>query len=139
MMRTTKIFCRTFAIATMALTVCAHADTNGGVIAGKDGLTFYTYDHDVAGSGKSACYEQCLERWPAVPAGAASGKEFGSLQRADGTHQITYHGQPVYYYRDDHKPGDALGDGKGGVWHALRSTAKPSVQSDYKTNTNYGY
>jgi predicted lipoprotein with Yx(FWY)xxD motif len=139
MMQPTKLVCSALTVATLALAGCAHADAKSGFVTGKDGLTFYTYDHDVAGSGKSACGQNCIEHWPAVSPNAASGKEFGSIQRADGTSQLTYHGQPVYYYRDDHKPGDALGDGKSGLWHALRSTTKPSAQSDYKTNTNYGY
>ena len=139
MMQTTKIFCRTLTIATMTLAVCVHADTNSGYIAGKNGLTFYTYDDDVVGSGKSACEQNCIDRWPAVPPNAASGKEFSSIQRSDGTSQLTYRGQPVYYYRYDHKPGDALGDGKSGLWHAVRGSAQPAAQSDYNAKTNYGY
>ena len=139
MMQPTKIFCRVLALASMTLTVCAHADTSDGLLAGNGGFTLYTYDDDIAGSGKSACEETCAERWPAVPSHAASGKEFGSMQRGDGTSQLTYRGHPVYYYRYDHKPGDALGDGKSGLWHALRSAAQPSAHADHDTYTDYGY
>jgi predicted lipoprotein with Yx(FWY)xxD motif len=134
-----RIICRALAIATLSLSVCAHAETSGGFLAGKNGLTFYTYDDDVAGSGKSACEQNCIERWPAVPPNAASGKEFGSIQRSDGSSQLTYRGQPVYYYRYDHKPGDALGDGKSGLWHALRNTTPPTTQTDHNMGSNYGY
>lgn len=139
MIQTIRVISHAIAIALVSLTVCTHADTNSGLLAGNGGFTLYTYDDDVAGSGKSACEETCLERWPAVPPQAASGKDFGSIQRSDGTSQLTYRGQPVYYYRYDHKPGDAFGDGKSGLWHALRSAALPSANADRDTYTSYGY
>jgi predicted lipoprotein with Yx(FWY)xxD motif len=34
--------------------------------------------------------------------------------------QWTYDGHPLYYYMEDKKAGDAMGDGKGGVWHVVK-------------------
>lgn len=137
MFPSTKRFCRAFGI-TVSL-FCASAQSNDGFVTGESGLTFYTFDDDVAGTGTSACDEYCLERWPAVPANAASGKEFSSIQREDGSRQLAYYGQPLYYYRYDHKPGDARGDGKGGLWHALRIRQRPVTQAEQKKDPRYRY
>lgn len=139
----TKTFVRcAFGLAAFVLAASSEAASQDGYLTGKNGLTFYTFDDDRADSGQSACDDQCLNRWPAVPANEATGKDFSSFQRADGTRQLTYRGQPVYYYRYDHKPGDAQGDGMGGLWHALRSptqpAAKPSTQSNRQTDSDYG-
>ena len=34
----------------------------------------------------------------------------GTFLREDGTTQVTYNGWPLYYYYEDGKPGDILGD-----------------------------
>jgi predicted lipoprotein with Yx(FWY)xxD motif len=34
--------------------------------------------------------------------------------------QWAYAGKPLYLYDDDDKPGDAEGDGEGGVWHVVK-------------------
>jgi predicted lipoprotein with Yx(FWY)xxD motif len=34
----------------------------------------------------------------------------GTFVRKDGTTQVTYNGWPLYYYYEDGKPGDILGD-----------------------------
>jgi predicted lipoprotein with Yx(FWY)xxD motif len=41
------------------------------------------------------------------------------IDRSDGTSQWAYNGMPLYLYHDDAAPGDAEGDGKGGVWHIV--------------------
>lgn len=48
------------------------------------------------------------------------GKDWGKTKRKDGAQQWTYDGHPLYYYDDDKKAGDAMGDGKGGVWHVVK-------------------
>ena len=88
------------------------------LVAGKNGMTVYTFTQDVKDSGKSACTGSCLTTWPAltVAAGAtptagsgASGK-LGTFKRADdGTTQVTYNGMPLYFFANDHAPGDANG------------------------------
>ncbi|MGX1763327.1 COG4315 family predicted lipoprotein, partial [Streptomyces lydicus] len=43
----------------------------------------------------------------------------GFVERADGACQVTVAGWPVYFFAADVKPGDLLGQGVGGVWHAV--------------------
>jgi predicted lipoprotein with Yx(FWY)xxD motif len=115
------------------------AAARGDLLTDKAGRTLYVSDDDVAGSGRSVCDDLCLRRWPAVPPDEATGPGFGVMTRADGTPQLSYHGRPVHYYRYDHKPGDARGDGIVGLWQALRRDAAAS--SDWPAHlgrhTNY--
>jgi predicted lipoprotein with Yx(FWY)xxD motif len=96
-------------------------------LVGPNGLTLYFFAKDATGA--SNCSGQCLENWPAltVPAdlqpSAADGitGAVGSFTRADdGTHQLTYNGRPLYFFAGDSLPGDAHGDGVGGVWSIAR-------------------
>lgn len=90
-----------------------------GVVTGANGMTLYTFDKDRGGA--SACYDQCARNWPPFlgQAGARMGQGWTLVERTDGTMQWARQGRPVYYYAGDSKPGDATGDGKGGVWHVL--------------------
>jgi predicted lipoprotein with Yx(FWY)xxD motif len=40
--------------------------TADGVLIGPTGMTLYTFDRDVVGSGKSACNGPCITAWPAL-------------------------------------------------------------------------
>lgn len=95
---------------------------NGVMIDGK-GMTLYTFDKDVAGSGKSVCNGQCAAVWPplAAPTGAKLGGDLSVVTRDDGSQQIAHKGRPLYLYLPDQKPGDTTGDGSGGVWHVVRA------------------
>lgn len=92
-------------------------------LVGANGLTLYTFEHDE--NGESACYEQCAEIWPPLlvdagvtpTAGDGLPGQVGTIQREDGTVQVTYHGQPLYYYFEDAAPGDANGHGLESVWY----------------------
>ena len=95
----------------------------GGVYVGANSMTLYTFDTDVASSGKSMCSGPCATNWPpfmATDADAAMGN-FSIITRDDGKKQWAVNGKPVYYWAKDSKPGDKTGDGVNKVWH----TAKP--------------
>ena len=92
----------------------------GGVLVDARGMTLYTFDKDVAGSGKSACAGQCAENWPAVKAGDAPLSEpYSTIVRDDGTKQLAYHGKPLYTFVKDKKAGDREGDKKMNMWHVV--------------------
>lgn len=94
----------------------------GYVLATLAGKTVYWYKKDVKGSGKSACAGSCLQAWPAVqgkpsPAvGVAFTGTLGSITTAPGVTQATYDGYPLYTYSGDKAPGQANGNGVGGLW-----------------------
>jgi predicted lipoprotein with Yx(FWY)xxD motif len=93
-----------------------------GVLATPAGATVYTFDKDVAGSGKSACNGPCAQAWPPVAAKAsdtASG-DWSIVTRDDGSKQWAYKGAPVYTFAQDAKAGDTTGDNFKNVWHVIK-------------------
>ena len=99
----------------------AQNPTLGTIVVDPNGLTVYTWAGDTAGAGTSACNDACATAWPAVSAdadmamgmmGMSSG--VGSIQRADGSYQVTWNGWPLYRFSRDQAPGDANGDGSNG-------------------------
>lgn len=114
-------------LGTAALIGCASTTSStsapGGVMArsgmltGPNGMTLYTFDKDVAGSGKSTCNGPCATNWPPLMAGAANASgDYSVITRDDGGRQIAYKGKPLYYWIKDTKPGDKTGDGFNKVW-----------------------
>jgi len=94
------------------------ADISGKtVLTDAKGMTLYIFDKDQA--GVSNCYDQCATNWPPLMADAAAKPEgdFTVVDRKDGTKMWAYKTLPLYYWKNDKKPGDISGDGVGGVWH----------------------
>jgi predicted lipoprotein with Yx(FWY)xxD motif len=119
----------TLALSTALLGACASmADTapaklSNGMLTGPNGMTLYTFDKDMANSGKSVCNGPCATNWPplmAVDTDKAQG-DYTVVVRDDGKKQWALKGKPLYFWIKDSKPGDATGDGFLNVWH----TAKP--------------
>ena len=87
------------------------------------GLTLYTFDNDVPGSGKSVCNPPCSNIFPPylVESGASAAGELSVIERADGAKQWAYKGKPLYLCVDDKKPGDTGGDGMNrGIWRIAK-------------------
>src|SRR5260221_870811 len=107
-------------------TVYTHEDAKlGNILVGLKGMTLYTYAKDTADT--SACVDKCATNWPPltvktadafVPGLYLPGK-FNTITRADGTLQVTYNGQPLYYYAKDQAIGDATGENVGKVWFTV--------------------
>jgi predicted lipoprotein with Yx(FWY)xxD motif len=97
----------------------------GNILTDGAGMTLYLYTKDAP--GVSNCTGQCAVSWPPllVAAGAVPQKDsavtatLGTIQRADGTTQVTVNQMPVYYWIKDTKPGDVSGQGVGGIWFVL--------------------
>lgn len=93
-----------------------------GVLTGKNGMTLYTFDRDVAGSGKSVCNGPCATNWPPLmaSAGTTPSGDYSVITRDDGARQLAYKGKPLYFWVKDTKPGDKTGDGFNNVWHVAK-------------------
>jgi len=94
----------------------------GGMLVNTAGMTLYTFDNDVPGSGKSKCNGPCAALWPPALA-APDAKPEGDLTivtRDDGAKQWAYKGKPIYLYSADKKAGDAAGDNFKDVWHVIK-------------------
>lgn len=102
------------------------SDTSlGTYLTDAQGVTLYSYTKD--GQNVSNCSDQCAANWPPyVLAGiqglsAAEGipGPIGLYVRADGSPQVTYQGKPLYYYKDDAKPGEAKGQNVNQAWFVV--------------------
>ena len=90
----------------------------GKALVDTKGMTLYILDRDTA-PGKSTCNAQCATNWPPLMA-SADAKAAGAwtvIVRDDGGKQWAYKGKPLYFWKDDKKAGDILGDGRNNVWH----------------------
>jgi predicted lipoprotein with Yx(FWY)xxD motif len=118
----TSLAAASLALIAVAALAAAPAAPSGGVLATPAGATLYTFDKDVAGSGKSTCNAQCAANWPPLAAQAsdAPSGDWSLVMRDDGSKQWAWKGWPLYTYAKDAKAGDATGDGKGNVWHVAK-------------------
>jgi predicted lipoprotein with Yx(FWY)xxD motif len=93
----------------------------GSFLTDAEGKTLYLFTPD-ATPGESTCYDDCTQAWPplapaegmTLPAGVPG--ELATIERTDGTQQVTYNDIPLYYYAKDDDPGDTYGQGLGGRW-----------------------
>lgn len=93
-----------------------------GMLVDHKGMTLYTFDNDVADSGKSVCNDGCIQAWPALVASSDS-KDMGDFKvitRDDGSKQWAHKGKPLYLWVNDKKAGDMTGDKFKGVWHIIK-------------------
>ncbi|HEY0957544.1 MAG TPA: hypothetical protein VGE36_22525 [Roseateles sp.] len=100
----------------------APATASNGALVGANGMALYTFDKDMAGSGKSVCNGPCAANWPplAAAADASARGDWSVVTRDDGSRQWAYKGKPLYFWIKDQKPGDRSGDGFNKVWQLAR-------------------
>ena len=100
--------------------VSVFATDTGFDFANDDGIPFFTNDRD--SGGKVNCDDACtgivwLPVW--ARANATPMGEWSIVIRPDKAPQWAYKGKPIYTYAKD-VPGEAKGDGVGGLWHVLK-------------------
>lgn len=100
----------------------APARMHDGMLVDAKGMTLYTFDRDVAGSGKSVCNDKCAVNWPPLFArtGDQASGDYSIVVRDDGKRQWAFRGKPLYFWPEDQEPGDRYGDNKNKVWHIIR-------------------
>lgn len=87
-----------------------------------DGKTLYYNTVDTKSSIK--CVANCASEWPplagkAEPGAGLDDEDFATVNRPDGTVQITFYGHPLYEFSGDSGPGQTSGNGlsdEGGHW-----------------------
>jgi predicted lipoprotein with Yx(FWY)xxD motif len=89
------------------------------LVAASNSHSVYTFGSD--SPGVSNCNGGCSAIWPAVS--IASGQtptggpgvtgQLGTINRSDGSLQVTYKGLPLYFFHSDTKPGDTKGNYTG--------------------------
>ncbi len=106
----------------------------GQVLVDSEGMTLYYFQKDQKGSGKSKCEGSCAVAWPPLttegePEAMKGVKAtmLGTIERKDGSTQVTYAGWPLYTFVGDKKPGEDNGtDSKafGASWYPLHSNGE---------------
>ena len=115
------------------------------VLTNAKGFTLYTFAPDTSTTSK--CNGTCATNWPPVKPGTVSGVTgpFATINRSDGTAQLTFHGHPLYTFVGDTALGQAKGNGVnafGGLWHeapASGSAAPAGNTSSGSGGGGYGY
>ncbi|TAP41930.1 hypothetical protein [Arthrobacter sp. S39] len=111
----------------------------GTIVVDANGMSVYFFTKDVKDSGTSACTGACLTMWPPVTSTAATptaegvSGTLGTITTPDGAKQVTLNGLPLYYYAQDKKPGDILGQGVSDVWYL----ASPAGEMIKTASTGY--
>lgn len=115
----------------------------GRLLVDGDDLTLYVFLSDT--DGRSTCYEACADNWPPVltdgdaeAGGRIDDALLGTVERDDGTVQVTYDDQPLYRYSGDSSRGDILGYGSGDVWYPVAPDGSPIDTAEDRANDD-GY
>jgi predicted lipoprotein with Yx(FWY)xxD motif len=93
------------------------------------GKTLYYFANDTATT--SSCTGGCSTTWPpettsGQPTATTTLSGMLGIITGNGSMQASYNGHPLYHYTGDTSPGQANGEGIGGVWHV--ATPDLSVQ-----------
>jgi predicted lipoprotein with Yx(FWY)xxD motif len=125
-------------------------DGVGDVLVDAEGFTLYIFTND--GENSSSCSGACATTWPplttdateiATPDGVTGA--FTVFDRGDGTMQVAFDGMPLYRYAPDTAPGQANGEGVGGVWFVVRIAEDAAAggggggDAALATEPDYGY
>jgi putative membrane protein len=96
----------------------AQAGQVGEVLTDAKGMTLYTFTNDTE-PGKSACSGSCASNWPPfrpVAGDPAPKPPLSVITRDDGGKQYAYKGKPLYFWKNDKKPGDTRGHNFAKRW-----------------------
>ena len=127
-------------------TVSTWCSADGAILVNGKGYTLYASSADTA--KKSACGSACATIWsPLVVSGVpklAPGLKkslVGDTVRANGSHQLTYDGHPLYTYRADTGPHLVNGQGLkgfGGTWYIVSAKTGELITKKLSTKQNNG-
>jgi superoxide dismutase, Cu-Zn family len=102
----------------------AEHETYGEYLTDGEGRALYLFLNDE--QGESVCYDQCAQNWPpllttedAEAGEGVDGDLLGTIERQDGSLQVTYNDWPLYYFINDAEPGDVSGQGVGEAWYLV--------------------
>jgi predicted lipoprotein with Yx(FWY)xxD motif len=107
---------------------------DGQYLVDGQGHSVYLFEKDQ--QGESYCSGACAAVWPPLetstaPRGGAGIQNgaLGTIKRADGDMQVTYHGHPLYYYAADAStPGKTRGEDIeqfGSGWYLVNAQGNP--------------
>jgi predicted lipoprotein with Yx(FWY)xxD motif len=109
----------------------------GAVVTDQNGRTLYRSDKDKPNPSVSNCTGDCTKSWQPVTVDDPAAMKLddidksliGTVDRADGTKQITLGGYPLYRFVKDSRAGDINGQGVGGTWFASTPQGKKAQEA----------
>jgi predicted lipoprotein with Yx(FWY)xxD motif len=105
----------------------------GETVQDEGGWVLYRFDDDKIDPSKSNCNGDCAKIWPpALTDGepeldGVNADDVGTVERADGTKQLTLDGWPLYRYIGDLKAGQWKGQNVGGKWFVVKPDGKKNL------------
>lgn len=105
----------------------------GEIVVDAEGFVLYRFDKDTAEPPASNCSGDCAAVWPPVLVDenlkltGLDAKLVGTVEREDGSTQVTLAGWPLYRYLGDKKAGQWKGQAVGGVWFVVAPTGKKNL------------
>lgn len=123
--------------AAVAASLATNTDDDlGEILVDQAGMTLYLFTTDAG--GEPTCYDQCASVWPPLltgsedvtGSGAVDAALIGTVERTDGTTQVTYNGQPLYYYADDDEPGETDGQGVNDAWYVVNPDGSANTKPE---------
>ena len=135
--------------ARLGVKTASVSSVGSSVLVDVQGLTLYHLSGEQ--NGKWICTSSaCVRAWhplvaskSGVPSGSVAA--LATVQRPDGTDQVTFKGMPLYTFAGDTRTGEANGQGLKdvGVWTAVSATGapspKPAAAPTSSTASKYGY
>ena len=117
----------------------AHSSKYGNFLTDQNGHTLYLFVQDSAGT--SNCSGSCAAAWPPVVGPVSAGKGvnaslIGSVQRQDGSLQVTYNGHLLYEFVQDSKVGMLSGEGAQKAFY-LVSPSGNAIKSAVVVHTTH--
>lgn len=95
----------------------------GEIVVDGEGRTVYVFDKDTADPSASKCEGECAAMWPPVEAPSGTPEVegvdaslVGTVERSDGTQQLTLNGWPLYLFAKDASAGEAKGQAVNDIW-----------------------
>lgn len=106
----------------------------GPILTDAEGMTLYMFFKDENLDAASACYGDCLDKWTPLTVEAdptwgegVDKSRIGTIEREDGSTQVTYNDWPMYTFADDTAAGDTKGVGFKNLWCATTATGEAAV------------
>ena len=122
-----------------SITVMTTTGSLGEYLVDSQGMSLYVFLADT--QGQSNCSGSCAQAWPpfTVPSGMSvqgsgdvQNSMLGTIQRSDGSTQVTYAGRPLYYFSGDTAAGMTNGEGLnqfGALWYLVKPDGTDLVPS----------